>query len=184
MFEPLDFIARLAALVPKPRVHLTRYHGVFAPHSALRAQVTPAGRGKKTGVSERSPAERHRAMTWAQRLKRVFRIDIESCGGKVRIIASVEDPAVIGRILAQPQAGISRSATDCYTTRPRLPQVAGFAPGGYTGSNMGFERPIRSFSREPHSSSSSSSHSIAASAARSSASASISRRTSAAACQP
>jgi len=54
-------------------------------------------------VSEHSPAERHRAMTWAQRLKRVFRIDIESCercGGKVRIIASVEDPAVIGKILA------------------------------------------------------------------------------------
>jgi hypothetical protein len=42
-------------------------------------------------------------MSWAQRLKRVFRIDIEQCGrcgGKVRIIASVEDPAVIGRILA------------------------------------------------------------------------------------
>ena len=30
-FEPLDFIARLAALVPKPRVNLTRFHGVFAP---------------------------------------------------------------------------------------------------------------------------------------------------------
>jgi hypothetical protein len=28
VFEPLDFIARLAALVPKPRVHLARYHGV------------------------------------------------------------------------------------------------------------------------------------------------------------
>jgi len=27
---PLDFIARLAALVPKPRVNLTRFHGVFA----------------------------------------------------------------------------------------------------------------------------------------------------------
>jgi hypothetical protein len=36
VFTPLDFIARLAALVPKPRVHLTRYHGVFAPHSAWR----------------------------------------------------------------------------------------------------------------------------------------------------
>ena len=33
VFEPLDFMARLAALVPKPRAHLTRYHGVFAPHS-------------------------------------------------------------------------------------------------------------------------------------------------------
>ena len=39
----------------------------------------------------------------AQRLKRVFRIDIEvceHCGGAVRIIASIEDPAVIEKILA------------------------------------------------------------------------------------
>lgn len=33
IFKPLDFIARLAALVPKPRVNLTRFHGVFAPTS-------------------------------------------------------------------------------------------------------------------------------------------------------
>ena len=42
-------------------------------------------------------------MTWAQRLKRVFNIDIETCskcGGDVRIIASIEDPAVIRKILA------------------------------------------------------------------------------------
>ena len=44
-FEPLDFISRLAALVPKPRMNLTRYHGVFAPNSQHRARVTPA-RGK------------------------------------------------------------------------------------------------------------------------------------------
>ena len=30
IFEPLDFISRLVALVPKPRVNLTRFHGVFA----------------------------------------------------------------------------------------------------------------------------------------------------------
>ncbi len=40
IFEPLDFLSRLAALVPRPRMHLIRYHGVFAPHSALRAVVT------------------------------------------------------------------------------------------------------------------------------------------------
>jgi len=39
---PLDRMARLAALVPPARMHLTRYHGVFAPHSQLRAAVTPA----------------------------------------------------------------------------------------------------------------------------------------------
>jgi hypothetical protein len=32
----LDFLARLAALVPGPRVNLTRYHGVFAPKGAHR----------------------------------------------------------------------------------------------------------------------------------------------------
>ncbi len=88
LFEPLDFIARLVALVPKPRVNLTRFHGVFAPNSAHRAQVTPA--------------ERRAAMTWAQRLKRVFNIDIEtfnSCGGTVKIIACIEDPVVIDKIL-------------------------------------------------------------------------------------
>jgi len=42
-------------------------------------------------------------MTWAKRLKRVFHIDIETCsecGGDARIIASIEDPAVINQILA------------------------------------------------------------------------------------
>ena len=29
LFEPMDFIARLAALVPRPRTHLVRYHGLF-----------------------------------------------------------------------------------------------------------------------------------------------------------
>jgi hypothetical protein len=36
IFEPLDFIARLAALVPPPRLNLTRFHGVFAPNSQRR----------------------------------------------------------------------------------------------------------------------------------------------------
>jgi hypothetical protein len=42
-------------------------------------------------------------MSWAQRLKRVFGIEIESCarcGGRLKMIASIEDPAVIARILA------------------------------------------------------------------------------------
>ena len=85
IFEPLDFIARLAALMPKPRLNLTRFHGVFAPNSKHRARVTPAKRGRggqhpTTGdPQEPTPAERRAAMTWAQRLKRVFGIDIETC---------------------------------------------------------------------------------------------------------
>jgi len=108
IFGPLDFIARLAALVPKPRVNLTRFHGVFAPNSKYRARVTPAKRGKggrdarAADPEQPTPAERRAAMTWAQRLKRVFGIDIETCsacGGAVRIIACIEDPAIIEKIL-------------------------------------------------------------------------------------
>jgi hypothetical protein len=109
IFEPLDFIARLAALVPKPRVNLTRFHGVFAPNSQHRALVTPARRGKGNKVKavdeaqDKTPAERRASMTWSQRLKGVFDIDIETCqacGGPVRIIACIEDPVVIKKILA------------------------------------------------------------------------------------
>ena len=106
-FDPVDFIARLAALVPKPRVNLTRFHGVLAPNHRWRGLVTPArrGRGVKriTNTEVRSPAERHVAMSWAQRLKRVFNIDIAvcgRCGGSARVIACIEDQDVIDQILA------------------------------------------------------------------------------------
>jgi hypothetical protein len=105
IFEPEDFIARLAALVPKPRAHLTRYHGVFAPASPDRAQVVPGTHAAANKAHERGEAsgtDRRRALMWAQRLKRVFAIDIEvcrRCGGRLRVIASIDDPAVIERIL-------------------------------------------------------------------------------------
>ena len=95
------YIARLAALVPKPRVNLTRFHGVFAPNSKLRSQVTLSGRGKRPAQAAQTPAERHHSMTWAQRLKRVFQLDLSqcACGGRLKMLASIEDPATIRRIL-------------------------------------------------------------------------------------
>jgi hypothetical protein len=104
VLEPLDFIARLAALVPAPRVHLTRFHGVFAAHAALRAAITPGGRGlgapKPAAASARPKDIR---LNWARRLKRVFGIEIEECarcGGRLKVIASIEEPELIERILA------------------------------------------------------------------------------------
>jgi hypothetical protein len=102
-------MARLAGLIPRPRANLTRFHGVFAPNSKHRALITPAKRGKGNKHQENSntddctPAKRHAAMTWAQRLKRVFNNDTttyEVCGGTVKVIASIEAPAVIKQILA------------------------------------------------------------------------------------
>ena len=106
IFEPLDFIAKLAALVPKPRVNLTRFHGVFAPNGKHRALVTPAKRGRsnQARVTDEppTPAERRASMTWAQRLKRIFNLDIETCSacaGAMRVMACIEDPVVIKQIL-------------------------------------------------------------------------------------
>ena len=49
----MDFMEKLAALVPKPRINLTRYHGVLAPNSAERATVVPSGRGRRTDNPDR-----------------------------------------------------------------------------------------------------------------------------------
>lgn len=55
-----------------------------------------------SSVTEASSTDRQPALTWAQRLKRVFAIEIETCqrcGGQLRVIASIEAPPVIARIL-------------------------------------------------------------------------------------
>ena len=41
VLSPLDFLSRLSSLVPRPRVHLTRFHGVFAPHFKYRSLIIP-----------------------------------------------------------------------------------------------------------------------------------------------
>lgn len=97
VLEPLDFIARLAALVPRPRLNLTRFHGVFAPNCKHRECVVP-----KRKPRHEKPDEPLAPLTWMQRLKRVFAIDIETCpkcGGTLRVIACIENPDVIATIL-------------------------------------------------------------------------------------
>jgi len=137
MFEPLDFMAKLAALVPKPRANLTRYHGVLAPNSKHRIHVTPARRGKGGASAQeptvekekKPPADAHREMTWAQRLKRVFNIDVTNCspcGGVVKIIASIEDPLVIKRILDHLDAKTGSPASINRLPEPRAPPQAEF----------------------------------------------------------
>ena len=102
IFNPLDFIGKLVALIPRPRVNLTRYHGVFAPNCAWRAGVSPSRRGKRQPDIKEPKLPTHQTMTWSRRLKRVFSIDInpcQSCAGHVRIIACIEEPEVIKKIL-------------------------------------------------------------------------------------
>ena len=89
--SPLEFMQRLAALVPRPRLHLIRFHGVLAPNAGRRAAIVP---GPPENTSEPADEHAHGAparLGWARLLKRVFDIDVEhcpQCGGALKIIAA------------------------------------------------------------------------------------------------
>ncbi len=99
---PLELLARLARLVPPPRIHRHRYHGVLAPNARLRPTVVTIGRpvpeecpvDAKTPPSsdhasrplappDRSdepvptgltPRSRSSRMLWAQLLARIYEV--------------------------------------------------------------------------------------------------------------
>ena len=134
---PVDFVARLAALIPKPRVNLTRYHGVLAPNHRWRGLVTPAKRGKGvksiSNAEIRSTAERHAAMTWAQRLKRVFNIDIEvcaRCGGSVRVIVGAPNRCLEDQDVIPDKAGqaLDRILAHLHAKEQNTPTLPHLAP--------------------------------------------------------
>ena len=104
----MAFMQRLAALVPRPRLPLIRFHRVLAPNAKLRKAVVPVppsavSTPAHAGDCAAKPAGSAKGrMRWAQLLKRVFDIDIEQCphcGGQLKLIAAIEEPAVIARIL-------------------------------------------------------------------------------------
>src|SRR6266536_2604825 len=122
IFEPLELIEKLAALVPAPRFNLVRYHGVFAPAAKWRADVVPSdppsdslshrGCRRKAGMGDilteagclvrQHARSRPRNYSWAELLHRVFSIDVlecASCGGRLRIVAAIHPPEAIQRIL-------------------------------------------------------------------------------------
>ena len=114
VLDPLSLIERLAALVPRPRVHLTTYHGIFAPAASCRDRAVPAppqqipcAHGRADGSPEPSPApaappRRRRRYSWAELLRRVFLIDVlvcQHCGGPRRLLACLSEPVVIRKIL-------------------------------------------------------------------------------------
>ncbi len=106
VMSPLEFLQRLAALVPRPRLHLIRFHGVLAPNARLRPAIIPGvpvnAHTSSADHAEAPPAAALARLSWATLLKRVFDIDIEQCphcGGPLTIIAAIVDPTVIAKIL-------------------------------------------------------------------------------------
>ncbi len=106
VMSPLEFMQRLAALVPRPRLNLIRFHGVLAPKAKLRSTIIPGASEKANAIPDTdgtSHRETNARLSWARLLKRVFNIDVEKCphcGGPLKIIAAIQNPSVIARILA------------------------------------------------------------------------------------
>jgi hypothetical protein len=79
---------------------------VLAPHAKLRAQIVPSEPVNAHEAcdphAQTEPALAPARMSWACLLKRVFDIDMQhcsNCGGRLKIIAAIVDPAVITKIL-------------------------------------------------------------------------------------
>ncbi len=99
--SPLELLAKLAALVPLPRVHLVRYGGCLAPHSHLRGAIIPTPH--QQGVDEPEASTESPRWSWARLLKRVFALAMARCPccqrGALRIIAAITHGEVIRKIL-------------------------------------------------------------------------------------
>jgi hypothetical protein len=113
VFEPLELPEKLAALTPRPRINLVIHHGVLAPHSSWRARAVTygappaamAGAAITTSETNNGPAmtPAPRQWAWADPMRRAFDIDglaCPRCGGRLQLMATVENPDTVRAILA------------------------------------------------------------------------------------
>ena len=115
LFTPTELLERLVPLVPRPRINLLLYHGVLAPNAPWRRAVVarennedtmvpggPSPAMTRTADGGTPPRMRPRYRTWAELMRRAFEADVLTCprcGGRMVVLATIEDPAVIRRIL-------------------------------------------------------------------------------------
>jgi hypothetical protein len=102
--EPLALIARLAALVPPPRRHITRYSGVLSSHSSLRSQIVPAAPEPPAEKEEDKPSRPlSHYISWSDLLRKTFQIDITCprCQSPLRLIALIKTPEVLPNFFAR-----------------------------------------------------------------------------------
>ncbi len=100
LLSAMELLEKLAALVPPPRLHLLRYHGVLAPRARDRGRIVPAQPVAEPSAADddtSAPSCAHR-LRWATLLARVLGADLSACaacGGRLRIIAALTDPTSI-----------------------------------------------------------------------------------------
>ena len=103
VFGGVEFLEKLAVLIPKPRVNLLSYHGILGARARQRAAAVAHAVPLNPGAAAPMPpsAPSRRAWAWADLMRRVFAIDVLAfvCGARLRFVATIEDPLVVQRIL-------------------------------------------------------------------------------------
>jgi len=110
-FAALEFLARLVDHIPGKGEVRVRYYGAYASRRRgwwrRRGVVLAGARPEDAPATEREgepwPALRARRRRWAELLRRVFAVEVKvcpACGGAMRILAFVTEPAVVTRIPA------------------------------------------------------------------------------------
>lgn len=101
LFSACDWLAALTAHIPNAGEHLVRYYGWYSNVSrGKRRKAEGAERTSIEEVSEVAPSVAKRA--WARLIKQVYEVDplvCPRCAGAMRIIAFIEQPEVIAKIL-------------------------------------------------------------------------------------
>jgi hypothetical protein len=99
--EALAFIARLAALVPSPRRHLTRYFGVLSSHASSGSEVVPAPAAPALSDDKGMPASKSKYIPWAELLRKTFGFEIvcQKCQSPLRLIALIKNEDIAKKIL-------------------------------------------------------------------------------------
>ena len=105
-YEPLDFLAKLVALIPRPHKNLVLYHGVLAARSRWRARVVAYRREAELGVDCETwrPSSQCPRGAWAELMRRAFGYDLLACpccAGKMVYVSCVLRRDVIAKILAR-----------------------------------------------------------------------------------
>jgi hypothetical protein len=111
VLSPLEFLTALARLIPPPRVHRHRYHGVLAPNAGLRRRVTALATGAEPDTPPRgrsgddaptTPARTAARSRWARLTSRIyedFPLSCPDCGAGMRILAFLTDSFTVVGIL-------------------------------------------------------------------------------------
>jgi hypothetical protein len=102
LLSPLELVEKISALVPPPRRHLVRYHGILAPHSKQREKVVPATSEEEQSADTPTTTRRNSRLTWAMLLARTFGLKLERCslcGAEMKVVAVITDPLSIRRYL-------------------------------------------------------------------------------------